>query len=300
MTIINQIAASDLGERSIGRRVWFGGGVLRSSDSSAEIIGIVGDVAYQVLAEHPSSQISTHRMRSSRIRRVPRARSDAGRSSALVPAVRHAVREADPNLALFEVRSMEERFRIRRDCRIRCDCSARLPRPRRAARGDGHLCCGRAFGRRSRREIGVRVALGATPGQIIASVGKHGARPAMVGVGVGMLAMVLIGRVLASSVLTTIGLIGNGSGKHTIANVPKHRAAGGPSNGKGNKGALGALTSLRSRNDVLPSAGIPRQVVGHPGAQRVASQGESGADHRLAVIGSERAGANLRRRRHEP
>jgi putative ABC transport system permease protein len=51
-----------------------------------------------------------------------------------------------------------------------------------------------------RREIGVRVALGATRGQIIASVGRHGARPAMVGVAVGMLATAMVGRMLASSV----------------------------------------------------------------------------------------------------
>jgi ABC-type transport system, involved in lipoprotein release, permease component len=50
-----------------------------------------------------------------------------------------------------------------------------------------------------RREIGVRVALGATPAQVAAAVGRHGANPAVVGAGAGLVAAALAGRVLASS-----------------------------------------------------------------------------------------------------
>jgi ABC-type antimicrobial peptide transport system permease subunit len=50
-----------------------------------------------------------------------------------------------------------------------------------------------------RREIGVRVALGATPAQVIGSVGRYGARPAIIGVGVGLFATMLLGRALASA-----------------------------------------------------------------------------------------------------
>ena len=51
-----------------------------------------------------------------------------------------------------------------------------------------------------RREIGVRLALGATPSHVITTVGSRGARPAMIGLVIGLLAAVVIGRVIASSV----------------------------------------------------------------------------------------------------
>jgi putative ABC transport system permease protein len=204
VTIISQTAAKRFwpNEDPIGRRVWFGGGSnFDRPDSSAEIIGIVGDVAYQALAEHPfQPDFYTPYAQFTYASRTVLVRT-RGDPSALVPAVRHAVREADPNLALFEVRSMEERFR---DSWARLSYQMRLLSAFAAAAvllaGMGIFAVvAHSVGDR-RREIGIRVALGATPGQIIASVGKHGARPAMVGVGVGMLAMVLIGRVLASSV----------------------------------------------------------------------------------------------------
>ena len=51
-----------------------------------------------------------------------------------------------------------------------------------------------------RREIGVRVALGATTAQVIANVGGRGARPAMIGLAAGLVASIVFARVLASSV----------------------------------------------------------------------------------------------------
>ena len=50
------------------------------------------------------------------------------------------------------------------------------------------------------REIGVRVALGATPAQVIATVGDRGARPALIGLAFGLVAAMMLGRVVASAV----------------------------------------------------------------------------------------------------
>lgn len=50
-----------------------------------------------------------------------------------------------------------------------------------------------------RREIGIRVALGARPAQVVFAAGRHGARPALVGVCAGLLVSAPIARVLASS-----------------------------------------------------------------------------------------------------
>jgi predicted permease len=204
VAIINQTAARRFwpNENPIGKRVWFGGGSnFDRPDSSAEIVGIVGDVAYQSLDEHPfQADFYTPYAQFTYATRTVLVRT-RGDPSALLPAVRRAVREADPNLALFDVRTMEEHIR---------DSWARLSYQMRllgafaaaalllAAMGIFAVIAHSVGDRR--REIGVRVALGATPGQIIASVGRHGARPAMAGVAIGMLATALVGRMLASSV----------------------------------------------------------------------------------------------------
>jgi putative ABC transport system permease protein len=204
VAIINELAAKRFwpNEDPIGKRVWFGGGSnFTSPDSSAEIVGIVGDVAYQPLDEHPFQpdfytpyQQFTYSTRTVLVR-------TRGAPNALVPAVRRAVRDADPNLALFDVRTMEERIH---DSWARLSYQMRLLGGFAAAAvllaGMGIFAViAHSVGDR-RREIGVRVALGATPAQVIGTVGRHGVRPAIIGVGIGLFAAVLIGRVLASAV----------------------------------------------------------------------------------------------------
>jgi len=204
VAIINELAAKRFwpNEDPIGKHVWFGGGSnFISPDSSAEIVGIVGDVAYQPLEEHPfQPDFYTPYGQFTYSTRTVLVRTRSA-PNALVPAVRRAVRDVDPNLALFEVRTMEERMH---DSWARLSYEVRLLG---TFAGVAVLLAGigifaviaHSVGDR-RREIGVRVALGATPAQVISSVGKHGARPAIVGVGVGLFATMLLGRALASAV----------------------------------------------------------------------------------------------------
>ena len=188
-------------EDPIGKRVWFGGGSnFDRPDSSAEIVGIVGDVAYQPLDDHPfQPDFYTPYPQFTYATRTVLVRT-RGAPSAVVPAVRRAVRNADPNLALFEVRTMEESMR---DSWARLSYQMRLLGAFAAAAivlaGTGIFAViANAVGDR-RREIGVRVALGATPTQIAAAVGRHGANPALIGVGAGLASAGVAGRLLASS-----------------------------------------------------------------------------------------------------
>jgi predicted permease len=204
VAIIGQAAAKRFwpNEDPIGKRVWFGGGSnFDRPDSSAEIVGIVRDVAYQPLAEHPfQPDFYTPYAQFTYATRMVLIRT-RGDPNELVPAVRRAVRNADPNLALFEVRTMDDRLH---DSWARLSYEMRLFGAFAAAAlllaGMGIFAViAHSVGDR-RREIGVRVALGATPLQVIVSAGRQGARPAMLGILVGMIAAIVAGRWLASLV----------------------------------------------------------------------------------------------------
>ncbi|MEP6491501.1 MAG: ABC transporter permease [bacterium] len=204
VAVINQTAAKRFwpDEDPIGKRVWFGGGSsFNSPDSSAEIVGIVGNVAYQSLDEHPfQPDFYTPYAQFTYASRTILVRT-RGEPIALVAEVRRAVSAVDPTLALFEVRSMEERMG---------DSWARLSYQTKilgafavvalflAATGIfavvAHVVSDR------RREIGIRVALGATHVQVLTAVGGSGARPALIGLVAGVPAAVLVGRGLAASV----------------------------------------------------------------------------------------------------
>jgi putative ABC transport system permease protein len=204
VAIISQTAARRFwpNEDPIGQRVWFNGGSnFDRPDSSAEIIGIVGDVAYQALDEHPFQPDFytpyTQFTYASRTVLV-RTRRDPG---AMVDDMRHIVSSVDPTLALFDVRSMEQ---------VMGDSWARLSYQTRVLGGfalvalllaaTGVFAIVAHVISERRREIGIRVALGASRLQVLTAVGESGAKPAVVGLVVGVVAAGAIGRVLASVV----------------------------------------------------------------------------------------------------
>jgi predicted permease len=115
VVVINETAARRFwpGEDPIGRRVWFeGASGFGSVDESAEIVGVVGDAAYQPLDERPvQPDFFTSYAQFTYASRMVLVRT-AGEPRLPVPAIGQAVRIADPDLALFDVQSMEERARM--------------------------------------------------------------------------------------------------------------------------------------------------------------------------------------------
>ncbi len=204
VAIINQTAAKRFwpNEDPIGQRVWFGGGSnFDRPDSSAEIIGIVGDVAYQQLDSRPfQPDFYTPYTQFTYATRFVLVRT-AGDPSAIVPEMRRAVRAADPDLALFDVRTMTERMHeswSRLSYQIRLLTTFAVVALVLAGTGIFAVIINSIGDRR--REIGVRIALGATPAQIVALTGNRGARPALIGLGVGLIAAFGIGRAMAALV----------------------------------------------------------------------------------------------------
>jgi predicted permease len=203
VAIINRLAAERFfpNEDPIGKRVWFGGGSnFDRPDSAAEIVGIVGNVAYQSLDERPiQPDFYTPYRQFSYASRAVLVRT-LGDPAAAVPAIRQAVRRADPALALYEVRTMEERLgdasEGRRFDTILLSGFAAIAL---LLAGMGiYAVVAHSVAQRT-REVGIRVALGATARDVIALVVREGMTLPAIGLGVGVLASLAFTRVLQVS-----------------------------------------------------------------------------------------------------
>jgi len=202
VAIINETAAKRFwpNQDPIGQRVWFGGGsTFDRPDSAATIVGVVGDVAYQPLDDHPvqSDFYTPYRQFTYAFRTVlVRTRRDP---PSVLADMRRAVQRASPELAIFDPRTMEEhagdswtRVTYQTNVLVAFAVVALL-----LAAGGIFAVIAQVIADRA-NEIGVRVVLGAAPLQVLAAVGAHGLRPAVAGVVAGMLGGLGVGRTLAA------------------------------------------------------------------------------------------------------
>ncbi|HEV2150382.1 MAG TPA: FtsX-like permease family protein, partial [Longimicrobiaceae bacterium] len=198
VAVIDETAARRFwpGEDPIGKRVWFGYAGFESPDSPTEIVGVVGDVLYAPPGGESRPALYTsylqHTISSTTV--IVRA---AGDPSALVPALRRAVKEVDPDLAIHDVRTMREQ-------------AAEALAPERFATAALTLFAGLGLLLASlgvygvmaysvaqrRREIGIRLALGSTPGRVQRFVLGQGLALAAAGLVLGTAASLALARAL--------------------------------------------------------------------------------------------------------
>jgi len=203
VAIINQLAARRFfaGEDPIGKRVWFGGGsTFDRPDSAAEIVGIVGDVAHQALDERPvQPDFYTPYLQFTYASRAVLVRARAGDPARLVPALRRAVRNADPDLALYDVRTMEQRIGeswARRRLHTTLLAGFAAVAILLAAMGI-YAIVAHSIAQRT-REVGIRVALGATMADVVGLLVREGMAFPLLGLAVGVGAALLLTRALAA------------------------------------------------------------------------------------------------------
>ena len=196
--VVNETAARMFwpGEDPVGHRISAGQG---GYSGGAEVIGVVGDVRYLQADEPARPDVYAPYLQSPRGGMMLYIRT-SGDPAALIGAIRREAHALNRNLPLWDVKTMKERIS---QANSKARFSAVL-----LALFAGIALCLAAIGiygvmsylvTQRTREIGIRMALGARAGDVLALVVRRGALLALVGIGVG-----IGGALAATRALTTL------------------------------------------------------------------------------------------------
>jgi predicted permease len=207
VAIINQDAADRFwpNENPLGRRVWFDGAAgFGRADESAEIVGVVGNVAYEPLDERPiRPDFFTPYAQFTYPQRMVLVRA-SGDPRVLTTAISRAVRRADPDLALFDVKTMHERAGqswAKQSVQMAAFFVIAAIALCLAVTGVYGVTSYFVISRT--REIGVRMALGAPPLRILRTSLTQTVRLGLIGGAAGLLGALLLSRVLRATLYET-------------------------------------------------------------------------------------------------
>jgi macrolide transport system ATP-binding/permease protein len=190
---------------TMARKYWSGqdpiGKTVRFGDGPAVVVGIASDGKYGQLNETPANYLYVPLAQFFRHDALLIVRTQ-GDPSAVIPALHREVAKLDPNLPLFDVRPVDEHLKL-------AVFIPRLASSVLATFGALALLLAVvglysvvAFGVAQRtREIGIRIALGATRAEILRMVLRQGMRLTVVGLAIGIGLAALAGQALRSQLI---------------------------------------------------------------------------------------------------
>jgi predicted permease len=173
----------------------------RSSDPPIEVVGVVRNGKYLLLGETPRPFVYVPIAQEYTAPVTLHVRSTTGDSLALAPAVHRLFRDLDPDLPVYNVRTMDEHLRSSAFAFMPLRMGATLA----GAQGVVALLLAvmGVYGvvaysvSQQTRDIGIRVALGARKLDVFRLVSRSGLRPALVGLLFGVAAAFGLARLLA-------------------------------------------------------------------------------------------------------
>jgi putative ABC transport system permease protein len=189
------------GEEAVGKRFWWQG-----RNEHVEVVGVAADAKHRVRF-HPDAGALAFRpqldvympVSQSPVRAVVLAvRTETG-TAAAEPAMREALRHVDPDLALYDVRPVAERLRAQEgpSRAIATLMTAYAAAALLLAALGVYGVLSESVGQRT-RELGIRMALGASRARILSLVLAQGVALVAAGIAVGLGAALAITRLLSS------------------------------------------------------------------------------------------------------
>ena len=175
----------------------------RGADTLATVVGVVGHLKHYGLDAESQGQIYYHHAQypwrwMSVVARVSPGGDGRADPLALAPAVRRAVHALDPGLAVYDVRTMDQmmaaRAAVRRFSLLLLGAFAAVAVLVAAVGLYGVIAYGVS---QRRQEIGIRLALGARPRDVVRMVVRQGASLAAAGIAVGVAAALAGSRLIA-------------------------------------------------------------------------------------------------------
>jgi hypothetical protein len=162
------------------------------------VVGVVGSIKQDALDADSRMAVYFPQMQLTP-RGITLVARTAGDPSAAAPAVRREIRDLDPNLPVFNVRTMtsrvDESLARRRFSMLLLTIFAVLAAGLAAVGIYGVIAFLVAHGA---REVGIRIALGATPRRIGILVLRHGLVIAAIGLGLGVAGAFVVTRLMRS------------------------------------------------------------------------------------------------------
>lgn len=200
VTIINESLANHLweGRNPLGQTLTIGG-----ENAPREIIGVVRDSKQKSVTQPPEPQVYIPYLQSLGGRQPPLDMAlvvkTRGNPQTLIDSLRSQVASLDAGLPIFRVRTMSEVLSASiADYQFRSLILSLFALLAIALAGTG-VYGGIAYSVSTRRqEIGIRMALGATPSVIMRGILKEGAWLAISGILIGLAASVVLNRLIAS------------------------------------------------------------------------------------------------------